>query len=196
MPYPLRTSSIRQLFPASFAWLLTRGLIYIHICLAVRVIALNNSVFLVSVTAFFYILHFITEINYQLRRYKKLFEQTQRYITTSPPAFTLYTMQLYLKSGETDWHAATRIYTIHPSQFHSVSLYRSFSSFLNVISFMPSYVVRPSVHPSVCKHLRKSILSDKWLDRDQTHSFANLPFSFSVPFSSAPQSQNGCEFAL
>jgi len=36
---------------------------------------------------------------------------------------------------------------------------------------------------------RKLLLAGKWLDRDKTHSFAtNLPFPFSVPFSSAPQS--------
>jgi len=39
----------------------------------------------------------------------------------------------------------------------------------------------------------------KWLDREQTHSFDNLPLPFSIPFSSAPQSQMAvslcCEFS-
>jgi len=59
-----------------------------------------------------------------------------------------------------------------------------FATFLNGMSYMPSCGVRrPSVRPSVCKHLRKSLffLPDKWLDHDQTHSFANFPFPF--PFS-------------
>ena len=69
-----------------------------------------------------------------------------------------------------------------------------FSSFLRGMSYMPSCGVRrPSVRPSVCKHLRKSlVLPGKGLDREQTHSFDNLPFPFSVPFSSALQSPNGC----
>ena len=36
---------------------------------------------------------------------------------------------------------------------------------------------------SVCKHLCKSlVLPDKWLDRDQTHFFANLPSLSLFPF--------------
>jgi len=36
----------------------------------------------------------------------------------------------------------------------------------------------------------------KWLDHEQTHSFPNFAFPFSVPFFSALQSPNGCEMAL
>jgi len=56
---------------------------------------------------------------------------------------------------------------------------------------MPSCgVYRPSVCPAVCKHLRKSLLrAGKWLDRDQTHSSTNLPFPFSIAFSSDPNPQ-------
>ena len=72
---------------------------------------------------------------------------------------------------------------------------RLFSSFLNGGVRRPS--LRPSVNICVNDHLRKSLLlPGKWLNRDQTHSFTNLPFPFSSPFSSTPQSLNGCEFAL
>jgi len=52
-----------------------------------------------------------------------------------------------------------------------------------------------------CDFTKKTILlllPGKWLERDQTHSFANLLFPFSVPFSSAPSPQMAvslcCEF--
>ena len=47
-------------------------------------------------------------------------------------------------------------------------------------------------------HKKNKIASfpGKSLDREQTHSFANLPFPFSFPISSAPQSQMAVTFDL
>jgi len=52
-------------------------------------------------------------------------------------------------------------------------------------------VRRPFVN--ICLSGKLLPLPDKWLDHDQTQSFANIPFPFSIPFSSAPQSPNGRE---
>jgi len=43
---------------------------------------------------------------------------------------------------------------------------------------------------------KSKIASSPRLDHEQTHSFANLPFPFSIPFSSTPQIPNCYEFAL